>query len=174
MRRGRRPACGCAPRGCGSAARSRRDLQEAEGELRGCPELEAHADDLHPFSPCSLSSTRLTYTQAHTARRSHGLSERICRAVRYFLGVAHRTRPPGARLYQPGLDAAARDAAIDDLIKSVGLEDQRQVKAGNDFTWLGLGLGLGLGSRAVRRQQAAAVDRGGARQAAVGALLGQP
>ena len=28
----------------------------------------------------------------------------------------------------------ARDAAIDDLIKSVGLEDQRQVKAGNDFT----------------------------------------
>ena len=62
------------------------------------------------------------------------MSERICRAVRYFLGVAHRTRPPGARLYQPGLDAAARDAAIDDLIKSVGLEDQRQVKAGNDFT----------------------------------------
>ena len=38
------------------------------------------------------------------------------------------------RLYQPELDAAARDAAVDDLIKSVGLEDQRQVKAGNEFT----------------------------------------
>eukprot|EP00964_Phaeocystis_antarctica_P109377 scaffold73853_cov50-Phaeocystis_antarctica.AAC.6 len=32
MRRGRRPACGCAPRGCGSATLSRRELHEAEGE----------------------------------------------------------------------------------------------------------------------------------------------
>ena len=38
------------------------------------------------------------------------------------------------RLYRPELDAAARDDAIGDLIKSVGLEDQRQVKAGNEFT----------------------------------------
>eukprot|EP00964_Phaeocystis_antarctica_P157012 scaffold126990_cov51-Phaeocystis_antarctica.AAC.1 len=37
MRRVRRPACGCAPRGCGSATRSRRDLHEAEGERGGRP-----------------------------------------------------------------------------------------------------------------------------------------
>eukprot|EP00964_Phaeocystis_antarctica_P019303 scaffold10669_cov62-Phaeocystis_antarctica.AAC.1 len=37
MRRGRRPACGCAPRGCGSATRTRRDLHEAEGEVGGRP-----------------------------------------------------------------------------------------------------------------------------------------
>ena len=38
------------------------------------------------------------------------------------------------RLYRPELDAAARASAVDDLIKSVGLQDQRQVKAGNEFT----------------------------------------
>jgi ABC-type multidrug transport system ATPase subunit len=37
------------------------------------------------------------------------------------------------RLYQPQLDADARDAAIQDLMKSVGLEDQQDVKAGNEF-----------------------------------------
>ena len=37
------------------------------------------------------------------------------------------------RLYQPQLDAAARDTAVQDLIKSVGLEDQQHVKAGNEF-----------------------------------------
>ena len=37
------------------------------------------------------------------------------------------------RLYQPNLDAAARDTAIQDLIKSVGLEDQQHIKAGNEF-----------------------------------------
>eukprot|EP00964_Phaeocystis_antarctica_P007827 scaffold4205_cov74-Phaeocystis_antarctica.AAC.4 len=35
--RGRRLACGCAPRGCGSATRSRSDLHEAEGERGGRP-----------------------------------------------------------------------------------------------------------------------------------------
>ena len=37
MRRDRRPACGCAPRGCGSATRSRRDLHEANGERGSRP-----------------------------------------------------------------------------------------------------------------------------------------
>ena len=37
------------------------------------------------------------------------------------------------RLYQPQLDAAARDATVQDLMKSVGLEDQQDVKAGNEF-----------------------------------------
>ena len=38
------------------------------------------------------------------------------------------------RLYQPQLDAATRDATVQDLMKSVGLEDQQDVKAGNEFT----------------------------------------
>ena len=38
------------------------------------------------------------------------------------------------RLYQPQLEAVARVAAINDLVKSVGLEDHQHVKAGNEFT----------------------------------------
>eukprot|EP00964_Phaeocystis_antarctica_P013814 scaffold7582_cov72-Phaeocystis_antarctica.AAC.2 len=50
LRRGRRPACGWAARGCGAATWSRRVLHKAEGGLRGgCPELEARGGRPAPF-----------------------------------------------------------------------------------------------------------------------------
>ena len=69
MRRGRRPACGCAPRGCGSVTRSRRDLHEVEGERGGRGALP----------PCSSARTRRrTRACPPPTSRSTSMPARAC------------------------------------------------------------------------------------------------
>ena len=88
--RGRRLACGCAPRGCGSATRSRSDLHEAEGERRGgCPEFDG-ARPAPGLCPCNSSSTRRRTPARHL------------RNLRYeWLHVNARARMPYLRAVRP-------------------------------------------------------------------------
>ena len=67
-----------------------------------------------------------------------GLYNELCAYVEQFdtLWAALTVRDHlyyALALYQPVLDAAAREAAIDELIKDVGLADSQHIRAGNQF-----------------------------------------
>ena len=94
MRRGRRPACGCAPRGCGSATRTRRDLHEAEGELRSSKRVAVDSPSIQlvQHSP-SHQNLRATYESIHV----NAIYLRAVSAPDLHLRVSVRARTSRAR-----------------------------------------------------------------------------